>query len=241
MWAQTPVKNQGGCSSCWAFATVEVIESHLVIAEGKGSIPLILAPQTLVDCVQNLNECGGTGGCEGATAEVAFNYTRDKGIALETQIPYTAKDGVCPTYTPAVRNIGHIKLAQNSASALETALATKGPVAISVAANWGNYGGGIFEGGCKIPIVWKTDICNLDHAVVVVGYTSEYWLIRNSWGGAWGEKGYIRLTRKNDNKTFEDDQPADGAACKPYPKKQYPMGESGCLFDMSYPTGVKKA
>jgi len=33
----------------------------------------------------------------------------------------------------------------------------------------------------------------LDHGVTLVGYSSSYWLIKNSWGETWGEKGYIRL------------------------------------------------
>ena len=62
-----------------------------------------------------------------------------------------------------------------------------------------------------------------------------------AWGAGWGEDGYIRLTRKLDNTTFVDKQPADGVACKPFPKTQTVGGESGVLFDVSYPTGVKKA
>ena len=245
MDVQTPVKNQGACGSCWTFATTECVESHLAIAEGittNSSKPMeILAPQTLVNCVKNPNECGGTGGCEGATEEIAFNYTRDHGLALEKDLPYTEKDEPCKEYKSAVTSDGYVKLKRNSAIDLETALATQGPVAITVAANWGNYGGGIFSGGCKMPVVWKSDVCNLDHAVLAVGYTQDYWLVRNSWGPGWGEAGYIRLTRKNDDKTFRDDDPASGVDCKPYPKHDYPMGESGCLYDSSYPVNVRRS
>ena len=216
-----------------------MIESHYAIS--NNATPPILAPQTLVNCVQNKNGCGGTGGCEGAIAELGFDYVKSHGIALESDLPYKASDEPCAKYKSSVSLSGHVKLKQNSSEALETALAKTGPVAVNVNANWGNYGGGIFSGGCKMPIFWKSDVCNLDHAVVAVGYTKDYWLIRNSWGADWGEKGYIRLTRKNDHTTFRDDDPSSGVACKPYPVHQWPAGESGVLIDMSYPTGVTTA
>ena len=48
----------------------------------------ILAPQTLVNCVKNPNECGGTGGCEGATEEIAFNYGWIKKEHIKKQIQF---------------------------------------------------------------------------------------------------------------------------------------------------------
>merc|ERR1712150_237343 len=125
------------------------------------------------------------------------------------------------------------QLTANNADELETALATKGPV--SVSANWGRYGGGVFSGGCS------SNSCSIDHAVLAVGYDTDYWLIRNSWGSSWGEKGYIRLTRTADKVTYTDTRPADGFACKPYPSEQSVAGESGVLSDSAYPTGVRKA
>merc|ERR1711906_5235 len=87
--ATSPVKNQGGCGSCWAFSATETVESHYQIATGKS---VVLAPQTYVNCVKNPQSCGGTGGCEGATMELAFNLTKDTGIALESDLPYKGSD-----------------------------------------------------------------------------------------------------------------------------------------------------
>ncbi|CAJ1331026.1 unnamed protein product [Effrenium voratum] len=226
----TPVKNQGGCGSCWAFSATETVESHFAIASGH---LLTLAPQTYVDCVVNTQDCGGTGGCEGAIMEEAFNLTISKGIALESDLPYQGVDETCKPYKAAVKAQAFVKLPVNDASSLETALATKGPVSVTVAAgSWQLYGGGIFD-GCS-----KDSDNTLDHGVQAVGYTSDSWIVRNSWGPSWGEEGYIRLSRASDSKTFVDKKPADGSACKPYPKTQTIGGECGVLFDTSYPVGL---
>jgi len=233
--AVSAVKNQGGCGSCWAFSATETVESHYQIASGS---LLELAPQTYVNCVKNPDECGGTGGCEGATMELAFNLTMEQGIALEADMPYKGRDEQCTSYTAAVKASGYIKNPENDAVAFETALAMKGPMSITVAAgSWQLYGGGIFSGCSKG--LFKSN--TLDHGVQAVGYTKDYWIVRNSWGVSWGEKGYIRLSRAVDDQTFEDKNPADGVACKPFPKTQTVGGECGILFDTSYPTGVGTA
>jgi cathepsin L len=226
------VKDQGGCGSCWAFAATECVESHYMIATKDEAI---LAPQYYVNCVVNDQQCGGTGGCEGAIAELAFNLTAQVGIPLEKDLPYRGRDATCGTYPEAVTCDGYHHLSPNDADELETALASVGPVAVSVAANWGLYGGGVYDGGCS------SRSCSIDHAVLAVGYDQDYWLIRNSWGKSWGEKGYIRLTRKHDKDTYTDTRPADGFACKPYPSTQTVAGESGVLSDSAYPTNVRKA
>ena len=67
----TPVKNQGSCGSCWAFASTESLESHWALKTGHLQD---LAPQFILDCTPNPDKCGGTGGCGGGTAALA--YTR---------------------------------------------------------------------------------------------------------------------------------------------------------------------
>jgi KDEL-tailed cysteine endopeptidase len=55
---------------------------------------------------------------------------------------------------------------------------------------------GVFTGKCGT---------ELDHGVAIVGYGTtldgtKYWVVRNSWGPEWGEKGYIRMQRGISNK-----------------------------------------
>merc|ERR1712139_560194 len=120
---------------------------------------------------------------------------------------------MCTAYKAAVKVTGYVKNPENSAIGLETALATKGPQSITVAAgSWQLYGGGLFHGCSKKGIFGGGDN-TLDHGVQAVGYTQDYWIVRNSWGAGWGVKGFIRISRANDNKTFVDKRPADGVAC----------------------------
>jgi len=232
----TPVKNQHSCGSCWAFSAAETVESAYAIATGK---LLELAPQTYVNCVKNPHHCGGDGGCKGATMELAFNLTRDTGIALEKDLPYRGFDEQCSPYKAAVKVTGYVKNPVNDAIALETAVATKGPQAITVAAEpWMTYGGGVFTGCSKGLFSLMGTGSELDHGVQLVGYTQDYWIVRNSWGPGWGENGYIRLSRAADKETFTDKNPSAGVACLPYPKAQTVGGECGILFDTTYPTGA---
>jgi hypothetical protein len=138
----TPPKNQGGCGSCWAFSTTETVESHVAIA--TGTLPT-LAPQELVSCMENPDECGGTGGCEGATAVLGFGYVSQYGLSSENDYPYAGRDEKCSRQGPTAKVNGTVVLKTNDADALLQAVATVGPVSISVAAStWSFYGGGTF-------------------------------------------------------------------------------------------------
>lgn len=230
----TPVKNQGSCGSCWAFAAIETVESALAVE--TGSAPPVLAPQAYVSCMANPDKCGGTGGCSGAIAELAFNYTIANGVPLESDYAYTASDSPCKSFTPAVTVTDFVVLPANDANALSTALAKVGPISVSVAASqFSLYGGGIFN-GCT----GQTGAI-INHAVQAVGYAEDYWLIRNSWGANWGENGYIRLSRSKDSVLVPDVEPADGFSCVPYPSTIEVAGECGVLSDSAYPTGASSA
>jgi len=51
--------------------------------------------QELLACVPNPHRCGGDGGCQGATVELALHYIAKHGLATEAQTPYEAVTGQC--------------------------------------------------------------------------------------------------------------------------------------------------
>jgi cathepsin L len=231
-------KDQASCGSCWAFSTASVLESHIAIQTGK---LFSISEQQLVSCAPNPDQCGGTGGCEGSTQWLGFKYAQTAGITTEDSWPYTATDGKCDTKKiKQVATIdGYVRLATNDYNALMTAIATVGPIAISVAATeWQFYDSGVYNGDCGAEI---------NHAVVAVGYGTDaklgdYWLVRNSWSESWGEQGYMRIAREKsaaEVKCEIDYNPSAGSACKGGPDQVEVCGLCGILSDSSYPTGGK--
>jgi len=233
------VRDQGGCGSCWAFSAVATIES--AVAKASGGTMLRLSPQELTSCTPNPQKCGGSGGCTGATAQLAYNYTVAKGIADLRVAPYTsgttAKTGRCKAeYPPAAGITGFVQLPLNDAPALLRAVATQGLVSISVdATNWFLYDSGIFDGCSK-------ESPTPNHAVTLVGYGKakrvKYWLIQNSWGTDFGEEGYIRLKRYDEEPCGLDTDPQQNSGCEGGPPSVTVCGECGVLSDSSYPTGA---
>ncbi|CAL4098248.1 unnamed protein product, partial [Meganyctiphanes norvegica] len=188
--AINPIRNQGGCGSCWAFAAVSSIESHIFLQNGQS---VQLSEQYLVDCT--------IFSCLGGWTDDTILYVSNNGIAYGDGYPYTATDGTCNQGTPKtshkVTGIQHVNPGRDAE--LLNALVHMGPISVYVyvSPNFGSYRGGVFEDNFCTPNKW------VNHAVVLVGYGNEngkdYWLIRNSWGKSWGEEGYIKLARNVDN------------------------------------------
>eukprot|EP00949_MAST-11_sp_MAST-11-sp1_P004326 g4326.t1 len=241
----TAVKQQGGCGGCWSFSSVQAVESALAISTGK---LLTLSPQNLISCVRNPDQCGGKGGCEGATAELGLAYVKEHGLSTEEDYPYAGKDASCKQTTAAATINGTVKVKSNDARQLMLALVQHGPVAISAAAKmWNFYSGGVFDSS---PLEKHCDF-DIDHAVQLVGYGYDdslkkaYWTVRNSWGAKFGEGGYIRLLREplNETRCGVDPTPSHGicgkgASCTCPPSPTY-CGTCGLLSDSWFPTGAR--
>eukprot|EP00730_Choanoeca_flexa_P006654 TRINITY_DN12195_c0_g1_i2.p1 TRINITY_DN12195_c0_g1~~TRINITY_DN12195_c0_g1_i2.p1 ORF type:complete len:365 (+),score=93.22 TRINITY_DN12195_c0_g1_i2:13-1107(+) len=234
----TPVKDQGRCGSCWTFASTEALESQVAIKTG---IVEILSEQNILDCTPNPEECGGKGGCQGGTAELAYAaLQKNGGMQTEWTYPYTSWGGVnskCKfQQSRSVVNVtGFTQIPSNQYEPLMEAVANVGPISISVdAGSWFAYEEGVYN-GCN-----QTNP-DIDHAVQLVGYGSDngsdYWLVRNSWTPHWGEKGYIRIARTSNEqgRCGTDITPADGTGCKGGPSSVQVCGTCGILFDSCYP------
>lgn len=229
------VHDQGACGSCWAHAAVAALEAH---AELAGVSSSLLATQEVVDCTANPQKCGGSGGCHGATAEIAFEHVRKYGIAMKDA--YSTSKTSCgverTSRTAALHISGFVRLPENRGSHLLRALATKGPVVLSVAANsLHSYGGGVFS-GCQPDSI-------VNHAVLGTGYGTDkrsgkmFWNIKNSWTTSWGEKGYFRVERHSDDNDYcgTDMKPEDGVYCEKHPDSIRVCGMCGITSDSAYP------
>jgi len=201
--AVTSIKNQGNCGACWSFSAVGAIEGATAISTG---VLYDLSEQQLMDCSSEY----GNMGCNGGLMDNAFEYLLSKqgktGLCTEKEYPYKQKVGSCKSkQCVGVANItGYKDVESNSEESLLSA-ASLGPVSVSIQAQTLSFM--LYESG-----IYDDPECtdNLDHGVLLVGYgtgpnstnlynkneeTLDFYIVKNSWGTEWGEKGFIRMIR----------------------------------------------
>lgn len=157
----------------------------------------------------------------------AYRHVKRRGIPLAEHYPRLNRGAECDLNVAPAAGVGGHKMARsNDAQAFMRALLT-GPVSVSVDANWESYHSGVFSGCSKL----RSDI---NHQVLLAGYAKEngekYWLVQNSWGTDWGEDGYIRLKRYNEEPCVKDSYDPRFTNC----------GECGLLTEGAHPTGAFK-
>ncbi|XP_060807624.1 procathepsin L-like isoform X1 [Amyelois transitella] len=180
------LEEQFKCGACYAFAVAHALQAQLYKRHGNWSE---LSPQQIVDC----SLIDGNMGCDGGSLRAAFRYAARKGLLMENYYPYTGKKGQCriPSHIRRVRPRRWAMIPAGDEEGMERALATIGPLAVGINASpftFQLYRSGIYDDPFCFP--WR-----LNHAMLLVGYTEDYWILLNWWGKNWGEDGYMRIRR----------------------------------------------
>jgi hypothetical protein len=209
-----PVKDQGQCGSCYAFAFITLLEAQSAFQNGQS---VSMSEQQIVDCSPE------DSGCDGGYMDSSFNYIQSYNwyVDSESTYPYVAVANNCSATTTGGWSTGTLvyrNLPSGNVTAMEQALINYGPLWISlyvgsdcsgsaasscpvtpqaaseIMNTFQGYTSGIFQAsGCT------TSVDNNNHAMAIVGYGYDsvlklnYWKVRNSWGDEWGEDGYVRI------------------------------------------------
>lgn len=176
----TPIRDQGQCGSCVAFATIGLMESVLEIVKKDTKLQPDLSEAYLFP--------RGGGNCASGAQFVRMIMAAESGVCDESCCPYTGDWKPCPDYKKRLTAISSYKTIY-SADQAKAYIATTGPVmtGMEVYTDFFDYDGGIYSQEYG-------DFAG-NHAVVIVGYDDNegYWICKNSWSTAWGESGWFRI------------------------------------------------
>jgi|EP00927_Polykrikos_kofoidii_P077436 cathepsin L len=191
--ATKEVQDQGPCGSCWAFASATVLRAHSELFRKDRAFSV----QQIISCTTNPKECGGQGGCHGATAELAMDYVLRTGCAEDHEVPYEQEVARCPSEATSKQMepnpvTGGVFASVNSQSLSQTSTQQMGGMAFGMLGwkrlpenqlepvLWNLYEIGPLVVSLQSGQEWNMydrgifDVCDqdaiIDHAVMLVGY-----------------------------------------------------------------------
>lgn len=194
-----PVVDQGECGSCYIVATMRMLTArHKIATNNTKAEPWSIAFP--LHCSE-YNQ-----GCQGGYAFLASKWSHDVGLVPSKCAPYTTS-GKCHvtcdlSKTPRFHATDYKYVGgwygNSSVYAVMEELYRNGPVVVSFepSDDFMFYAGGVFMSApTKLNMGWQ----KVDHAVLLIGWGEEfgqkYWVVQNSWGKEWGEKGQFRIAR----------------------------------------------
>ncbi|XP_057585638.1 cathepsin W isoform X2 [Hippopotamus amphibius kiboko] len=202
------IRNQGNCNCCWAMAAADNIEALWAI---KYQQRVEVSVQELLDC----NRCGNS--CKGGFVWDAFiTVLNNSGLASEKDYPYQGNSKTNRCLAKKHKKVAWIQdfiMLQPSEQCIAKYLATQGPITVTINMKLlQQYRKGVIK---ATPTTCDPQF--VDHSVLLVGFgksksvegrqaeavssrsrprsSNQYWILKNSWGADWGEKGYFRLHR----------------------------------------------
>ena len=190
--AVSPVQIQGSCGSDYIFAAIDALESAYFIK--YNTLPVLSIQQPL-DC--SFGAPYNNLGCNGGSPAGVFEYLRANKIQPASTYAYTGKRSTCT----ASSSQGITKITSYSSGKVLgnlQAIVAQQPAVVQIDGSlpcFQSYKSGILF------------VCSyastLNMYVLVVGYGTEngvdYWILKNTWGTQWGDKGYIRIARTSDS------------------------------------------
>jgi len=199
----TPVKNQGTCGACYAFASLGNMEAKIMVDD---STVYDFSENNAKECNYYDLSCGG-----GNYYDMA-NLFSQKGTVLETCDPYVNSNVSCNngcTYITSLLDWNIISSTDIAATAtLKDVIYNYGPVYTTVYAGNGDAWGSEMNTYDGSYTMYYTGTEETNHAVMIVGWDDTLshaggtggWIVKNSWGTNWGgtcgygtEKGYFKI------------------------------------------------
>ena len=212
----TPVKNQNPCGTCWIFGTLAALESKVLIQEGGA--PPDFSEQNIACCTDPSwvyltkppkYRCNG-----GGWSSLAADTLSKKGTRLEACDPYdteTINTETCnDTCTTTKYVTGYRQVAATTAD-IKNAVYTQGPVSVAFyfdypSSHYNSTTNVYYYPDCPDPANHLVSIVGWDDTISQPGGGSGAWIVKNSWGTAWGgtcgygsEKGYFYLAYGSGN------------------------------------------
>ncbi|XP_017042731.1 procathepsin L [Drosophila ficusphila] len=183
----TPSHNQQSCGSCYAFSIAESIEGQVFKRTGK---LINLSEQQIVDCSVSY----GNQGCVGGSLRNTLNYLQHTGGIMRAEdYSYVGKKGRCQ-FVPELSVVNVTSwaiLPVRDEQAIQAAVTHIGPVAISINATpktFQLYSDGIYDDP-------SCSAASVNHAMLIIGFGKDYWILQNWWGPHWGESGLMRIRK----------------------------------------------
>lgn len=186
----TPIKDQGRCAACYAYSSIGSLEA-LMIASKVSKTSLQLSEQEIIECSSSYKNKG----CEGGLSVFTYNYIKEKGINNMSAYKPVHPPQTCkkPSSKPhSLNKLQYIVMSPNVLSLLKGL--QFGPVAINLSTTKPFKS---FTSGIIGQSVCEDALPSQNHSVLAIGYnlahSEPYFIMKNSWGDAWGEKGYFNI------------------------------------------------